>query len=40
MTNAFFDFENGIKKIVDNYPNHERILKYEYAIQNAIVAYK
>ena len=27
--------ENGVQKIVDNDPNHERSLKFRHAIQNA-----
>ena len=39
MADAFCDFENDIQKIVDNDPNHERSLKFEHAIQNAMAVY-
>ena len=40
VVDTFYDFENGIQKIVDNDPNCERSLKFEHVIQNAITAYK
>ena len=40
MADTFHDFDNGIRKIVDNDPNHERSLKFKHAIQNVIAACK
>ena len=40
VADASCDFENDIQKIVDNNLNHERCLKFEHPIQNAIAVYK